>query len=456
MANPRLDRLVEKGRALRAQVPREAHAEWAPAPDRPDPMDILERQAATRVPELVPIRYGRMADSPFAFFRGAAAIMASDLARTPASGIRVQACGDAHLVNFGVFASPDRRLVFDLNDFDETLPAPFEWDLKRLAASVAAAARHNGLSRPDQRAIVRATVREYQGVMAAMAQMPFLAAWYARLEAGELIKRLGDELAESGRQARRTAEKAERRTNLGTLDKLTAKVDGRFRIKSRPPVIVGVPRGQRRVARELVDDALRGYVETLAPERRIVLGHYRQVDVARKVSGVGSVGTEGYFVLLMGQRDDDPLWLQFKEAQESVLAPYAGQSEYAAHGERVVRGQRVMQAAGDSFLGWYDAPAPIGKAFYIRQLRDKKGAADPTGASARRLAVYCRLCGACLARAHGRSDEIARLSGYVGTGKPFARAIERFALAYADQNERDYRALLDAEREGRITLRRGV
>jgi len=456
MANRRHNDLVQKGKALRAKVPREAHGEWEPAPRRPDPVETLEQQAATRVPELVPIRYGRMADSPFAFFRGSAAIMAWDLARTPTSGIRVQACGDAHLVNFGVFAAPDRRLVFDLNDFDETLPAPFEWDLKRLAASAAVVARHNGLSRPDQRAIVRAAGGGDQRAIAVLADLPFLTAWYARLEAGELQRRLEEADKKSGRVAARTAKKAERRTNLGTLDKLAVRSRGRFRIRERPPVIVGVPRGQRRVARELVDDALRGYVETLDPERRIVLGHYRQVDVARKVSGVGSVGTDGYIVLLMGHRDDDPLWLQFKEAQESVLAPYAGPSEYAAHGERVVRGQRVMQAASDSFLGWYDAPAPIGTAFYIRQLRDKKGAADPASMSARPLATYCRLCGACLARAHARSDDTARISGYVGTGKPFARAIERFAIAYADQNQRDYKALLDAEREGRITVQRGV
>jgi hypothetical protein len=252
---------------------------------------------------------------------------------------------------------------------------------------------------------------------------------------------------------RRGMARAQKRTNLGTLDKLTRKVDGSYRIKPKPPVIVGVPRGQRREARRLVDDALAGYVATLSPERRIVVRHYRQVDVARKVSGVGSVGTDGYVVLLLGQRDDDPLFLQFKEAQPSVLARHAAPSEYASHGERVVRGQRIMQAAGDAFLGWYEG---LGKHFYIRQLRDKKGALDTSGMSPSTLEYYGRLCGVCLARAHGRSDDIARLSGYIGTGKPFAQAIERFAVAYADQNERDFRAMLAAGDEGRIAIERGV
>jgi uncharacterized protein (DUF2252 family) len=454
MATSRAARLFEQGRKLRDKVPRETHAEWAPPADRPDPVGILEAQAQTRIPELVPIRYGRMADSAFAFYRGGAAIMASDLANTPAAGLRVQSCGDAHVVNFGIFAAPDRRLVFDLNDFDETLPAPFEWDLKRLAASMVIAARDNGFSKGEQRKVARATAEAYQRTMARLLEVSYLDAWYVRIEAEELIKRFGKELKREVEPVRRGMVKAAKRTNLGTLDKLTEKVGGRYRIKPKPPVIVGVPRGERREARALVDDALESYVSTLAPERRIVVRHYRQVDVARKVSGVGSVGTDGYVVLLMGQRDDDPLFLQFKEAQDSVLAKHTAPSEYISQGERVVRGQRIMQAAGDSFLGW--CQGPLGKFFYIRQLRDKKGALETSEMSASGLEYYGRLCGACLARAHGRSDDIARLSGYIGTGKPFREAIAQFSMAYADQNERDYQAMLAAGDAGRIEIERGV
>jgi hypothetical protein len=290
--------------------------------------------------------------------------------------------------------------------------------------------------------------------MARLAEVPYLQAWYVRIEADELLKRFGKQLKQEVAPVRQGMVRAEKRTNLGTLDKLTDKVDGRYRIKPKPPVIVGVPRGQRREARQLVNDALDGYVATLAPERRIVVRHYRLVDVARKVSGVGSVGTDGYVVLLMGQRDDDPLFLQFKEAQESVLAKHTAPSEYASQGERVVRGQHIMQAAGDSFLGWYEGPR--GRHFYIRQLRDKKGALDTADMGPSPLEYYGRLCGACLARAHGRSDNIARLAGYIGTGKPFRAAIEQFAMAYAEQNEADYKAMLAAGESGRITIERGV
>jgi uncharacterized protein (DUF2252 family) len=454
MATSRATRLREQGKKLRTKVPREAHAEWAPPAGRPDPVDILEEQAKTRIKELVPIRYGRMAESAFAFYRGGAAIMASDLAATPDAGLKVQSCGDAHVANFGIFASPDRRLVFDLNDFDETLRAPFEWDLKRLATSMAIAARDNKLPKKDQRRIARATVQAYQNTMARLAEVSYLNAWYVRIEAEELLERFGKQLKREVVPVRRGMVRAQKRTNLGTLDKLTERVNGSYRIKAKPPVIECVPRGQRREARKIVDDALEGYAATLSPERRIVVRHYRQVDVARKVSGVGSVGTDGYIVLLMGQRDDDPLFLQYKEAQESVLAKHLGPSEYTTHGERVVRGQRIMQAAGDSFLGWYVGPG--GKHFYIRQLRDKKGSMDTAEMGPSSLEYYGRLCGACLARAHGRSDDIARLSGYIGTGKAFRAAIEQFAMAYADQNERDYHAMLDAGDSGRIEIQRGV
>jgi uncharacterized protein (DUF2252 family) len=454
MATSRAARRREQGKKLRVKVPREAHGEWAPPAGRPDPVDVLEAQATTRIPELVPIRYGRMAESAFAFYRGGAAIMASDLASTPSAGLKVQSCGDAHVANFGIFASPDRRLVFDLNDFDETLPAPFEWDLKRLAASMTIAARDNRFSDKDQRRVARATAQAYQNTMARLSEVSYLQAWYVRIEADELIERFGTELKREIVPVRKGMVQAEKRTNLGTLDKLTRKVGRSYRIKPKPPVIVAVPRGERRESRALVIDAIDGYVSTLAPERRIVVRHYRPVDFARKVSGVGSVGTDGYILLLMGERDDDPLFLQFKEAQESVLAKHTAPSEYASQGERVVRGQRIMQAAGDSFLGWYQGPA--GKYFYIRQLRDKKGSLATSEMGPSGLEYYGRLCGACLARAHGRSDDIARLAGYIGTGKPFRAAIEQFAMAYADQNERDYQAMLAAGDAGRITIERGV
>jgi uncharacterized protein (DUF2252 family) len=452
--SPETASLLDEGRKLREAVPREAHAGWAPRGDRRDPIEILEEQAATRIAELVPVRYGRMAVSPFAFFRGAAAIMAADLAQMPSTSLRVQSCGDAHLVNFGVFAAPDRRLVFDLNDFDETLPAPFEWDVKRLAASMAVAARGNGFAGPDQRAAARGSVRAYQEVLAEFTNLGFLDAWYARIDVDPLI----EAARAKGRNVKAPAKavaKAHRRTSLGSLARFAEKVDGHYRIKPEPPVIVPVEEGRRQVAQEIVERALSGYVTTLSVERRIVLGHYRFVDIARKVSGVGSVGTDGYMVLLMGEHDQDPLFLQCKEAQESVLAPYAGPGDHASQGERVVHGQRIMQAASDSFLGWYDPPEGP-RQYYVRQLRDMKGGAEVATMTPRGLERYGRLCGACLARAHARSDQIARLSGYVGKGKTFADAITEFAVAYADQDESDYQALLDSERDGRIAVERGV
>jgi uncharacterized protein (DUF2252 family) len=443
--------LLEEGRSLRLSVPLEAHAGWTPPAERRDPVAVLEEQAATRIPDLVPIRYGRMAESPLTFFRGSAATMAADLATTPATSLRVQSCGDAHLLNFGIFAAPDRRLVFDLNDFDETQRAPFEWDLKRLAASMAVAARDNGFGLRDQRAAARRAVRQYQKLLAEFTQIGFLEAWYTRLEVEPMIRAARAQGKDVTPVAKATA-KAEKRTRLGALDRFAERVDGSFRIRPRPPVIVPVPDDQRDVVRRFVEQALKQYQKTLGAERRIVLNHYRLADIARKVSGVGSVGTEGYMVLLIGEHDD-PLFLQVKQAQSSVLAPYVKLPDFHSHGERVVRGQRIMQAASDSFLGWYQVP---GRDYYLRQLRDMKGGINPSKLSADNLIEYGRLCGACLARGHARSDQIARLSGYVGTDKAFARAIEDFAIAYADQNEADYRALLAAAQEGRITLQKGV
>lgn len=447
----------DAGRAERDAVPREAHAVWAPPADRPDPVAVLERQAAARVPELVPIRYGRMAVSPFTFYRGGAAIMAWDLAHTPTTSLRVQACGDAHLLNFGVFAAPDRRLVFDLNDFDETLPAPFEWDVKRLAASFVIAARDNGFTRTQQREVTRTAVREYQRLMAEFVPLPFLDVWYARLDADTLQEELsagaGDKLVS---RMEKQLTRAQRRTSLGALARFAEQTAEGYRIKPDPPVVVPVPAEQIEALEPIITQAFADYGATLSPERRIVLSRYSFVDFARKVVGVGSVGTEAYMLLLMGNGDRDPLFLQLKEAQESVLAAHAGASEYEQQGERVVQGQRIMQAASDAFLGWFVGAGEARRHFYMRQLRDMKGSADIASMTPQALGLYARACGGTLARAHARSGDVARLSGYVGTGARFAAAIEEFAVAYADQNERDHEALMAAEADGRIVVERGV
>src|SRR5215213_9370733 len=344
---------MAEGRAERESVPLEAHREWAAADGRPDPVAILEAQNATRVPELVPIRHGRMIVSPFTFYRGGAAIMASDLSQTPSTGLRVQCCGDAHLSNFGVFAAPDRRLVFDLNDFDETLPAPFEWDLKRLVASLVVAARDNGHRRKDQRAAARAAAAAYRATMTKATAMRFLEVWYARIDADDLLSELSArEKKSTVKAAQKNLAKARKRTSLGSLSKFAQRVDGSYRIKEQPPVIVRPPEANYGDFEQIIHDGLIDYARSLSPERRLVLDNYHFVDFARKVVGVGSVGTEAFMLLLMGDREDDPLFLQVKEADTSVLAPYAGAGEYDQQGERVVHGQRVMQAASDPFLGW--------------------------------------------------------------------------------------------------------
>jgi len=446
-----------EGRSERAQVPLEAHAEWSTPDGRPDPVATLEQQNETRVPELVPIRHGRMIVSPFTFYRGGAAIMAWDLSRTPTTGLRVQCCGDAHLSNFGVFAAPDRNLVFDLNDFDETLPAPFEWDVKRLAASFVVAARDNGHRPKEQRAAVRAAVRTYREMMATAATMRFLDVWYRRIEIDELLAELAPTAAASTlKAAQKNLAKARRRTSLGSLAKFAVKVDGDYRIVQQPPVIVKPPDDQEQAAEELVRQGLIDYAQTLSPDRRVVLDHYHYEDFARKVVGVGSVGTEAFMVLLMGDRDDDPLFLQVKEATTSVLAPYAGDSEYAHHGERVVQGQRLMQAASDAFLGWVTGGGALHRSFYVRQLRDMKGSAVIETMAPQVLARYGEICGGALARAHARSGDAAKIAGYLGDDDTFDRAVEEFAIAYADQNEADYGAFTYAADEQLIAVERGV
>ena len=450
------ERLAE-GRAERESAPLEAHGEWAMPEHRADPVGILEKQNATRVPELVPIRHGRMIVSPFTFYRGSAAIMASDLSRIPATGLRVQCCGDAHLSNFGIFAAPDRRVVFDLNDFDETLPAPFEWDVKRLVASVVVAARDNGHRRKDQRAAARAAAAAYRTTIATAARMRFLDVWYTRFDADKLIAELTATADKAVvKSFRKALAKAQTRTSLGSLSKFAQRVEGGYRIKQLPPIIVRPPETMTDDFEQIIRQGLADYARSLGPDRRIVLDHYHYEDFARKVVGVGSVGTEAMMILLMGDREDDPLFLQIKEAGTSVLAPYAGASEYEHQGERVVHGQRLMQAASDAFLGWVTGTGAGRREFYVRQLRDMKGSAAIETMPPARLALYGELCGATLARAHARTGDAAKITGYLGDDDAFDRALERFAVAYADQNDADYAAFAHAADDHRIDVERGV
>ena len=452
------DERIARGKLLRKDVPRSAHAKWKPDSQRPDPIAILEQQAAVRVPDLVPIRYGRMLESPFAFFRGGAAIMAWDLAHSATTRIRVQCCGDAHLVNFGAFAAPDRRLIFDLNDFDETLPAPFDWDLKRLAASVEVAARDNSLSRGEAADAVRATVRAYQQSVAMFAGLRFLDTWYARIDLDH-IEQLVEQTGRPGavKQTKKEISKAKRKTGVGALARFADEDgSGTFRIREEPPTIVRFSPETHPHVQGIVDQALKDYALNLQPDRRLLLSRYHVEDFARKVVGVGSVGTEAFMMLLMGDRDDDPLFLQLKEAQQSVLEPYAGTSVYANHGERVVQGQRLMQAASDSFLGWITGTGPRRLDYYVRQLRDMKGSADVATMDGLRLAAYGELCGATLARAHARAGDAAVISGYVGNGDAFADAIVHYAAEYADCNEEDHSRLVAAVKSGRVNAETGV
>jgi len=455
------DEWRQRGRERREQAPRLSHAGWKPPPDRPDPVDILEEQARTRVPELVPIRYGRMIASPFAYFRGAAAPMAWDLAHTPTSGIRVQACGDAHLLNFGMFAAPDRRLVFDVNDFDETLPAPFEWDVKRLAASFAVAAREREFSDHDAHDAAREAVRSYRTEMFRYASMRFLKVWYSRIDIDE-VTRLYDALQPKKAVRRRRSDiaKARQRTSLKAFLKMCEQVDGQYRIRPAHPVIVRFPVERHPGILAELRYAISLYQETLPADRREVLRRYYFGDFARKVVGVGSVGTEAFVLLLLGDRPDEPLFLQLKEAQESVLAPYAGASEHAHQGERVVKGQLLTQAASDPFLGWTSGLGPSvdgpdgllapAKDYYVRQLRDMKGSMSVTLMDPNQLSYYGRLCGWALARAHARTGRATMITGYLGGGEDFDHAVADFAVAYADQNEQDYRQLIKAVSDARV------
>jgi uncharacterized protein (DUF2252 family) len=452
------------GRAARKQVPRSSHAGFSPAADRPDPIELLERQAASRVSELVPIRYGRMLVSPFTFYRGAALIMASDLSSTPVSGLTVQCCGDAHLSNFGVFASPERTLMFDINDFDETLPGPWEWDVKRLAASMMIAAQDNRFSLEEQDQAVLDTVSTYRTAMSSFAEIGNLDVWYSRLDVEDVLVRFGPQLKpRSVRRTEKNLAKARTRDSMSAFSKLTHEVDGQPRIISDPPLIVPLgdltEGGERESLLQWLRELIGVYRETLVHDRRALLDQYELADFARKVVGVGSVGTRAWIALMLGRDGSDPLFLQIKEAQASVFEEFVEPSVFENHGERVVAGQRLMQAASDIFLGWVHVPAGLdgeSRDFYVRQLRDWKGSAEigemiPSG-----LCAYGRLCGWSLARAHARSGDRIAIAAYLGSGQTFDRAIVDFAHAYAEQNARDYRALRKAVRSGRIEARTGL
>ena len=460
-----------RGKAARAEVPLESHAGFDPPPGRADPIALLEEQAATRVPELVPVRYGRMMVSPFTYYRGAALPMASDLAATPVSGLAVQACGDAHLSNFGVFGSAERRLVFDVNDFDETLPGPWEWDVKRLAASLEVAARDNGFPGKKRWQIVASTVRRYREAMRAFAAMSDLDVWYARADLDELRAQFTSQL--KARQRKRVDKgltKARTRDSMQEVAKLTRVVDGRPRIISDPPLLVPVDEliqggADRAGLVSQLAELIARYRRTLETDRRHLLEQFEFADMARKVVGVGSVGTLCWIVLMLGRDASDPLFLQVKEAEASVLSRFVAPSKYANQGQRVVAGQRLMQASSDIFLGWQRTEAgralvagPDSKQrdFYVRQLRDWKFSLDIETMAPRGMRMYGELCGWTLARAHARSGDRIAIAAYLGATDAFDQAITEFAAAYADQNEKDHNALAAAASSGRITAERDL
>jgi len=454
-----------KGKAARTAAPRVSHAAFNPGADRPDPIALLEEQAKTRVPELVPVRWGRMLVSPFTYYRGAALPMASDLARTPTTGLAVQACGDAHLSNFGLFGSPERRLVFDVNDFDETLPGPWEWDVKRLAASLEVAGRDNGFTTKQRRDIVTAAAARYRRAMREFAGMTHLEVWYTRADVDEARAEIDAQLTARGRKTvDKSMAQARTRDSMQAVAKLTRVVEGRPRILSDPPLLVPAAElipddADREMFAAQMTRLIAGYRRTLETDRRYLLEQFEFCDLARKVVGVGSVGTRCWIVLMLGRDHGDPLFLQVKEAERSVLSRFAGASRYANQGQRVVAGQRLMQASSDIFLGWQRIEAGLdGRArdFYVRQLRDWKFSLDIPDMRPIGMRRYGELCGWTLARAHARSGDRIAIASYLGNSDVFDKAIAAFAVAYADQNERDYQALQDAAATGRVTAERGL
>jgi uncharacterized protein (DUF2252 family) len=446
-----------RGKAARKLAPLPVHGEWQPSSVRPDPVSLLEEQGASRVPELVPIRYGRMLVSPFTFYRGAAYLMASDLASALQTGLSVQLCGDAHLSNFGVFAAPDRQLVFSVNDFDETLPGPFEWDVKRLVASFAVAGRDRGFDTKQRKSINQATARSYREAMLNLAQMKKLDVWYSRLNVDEIDTQVRASMKKGQvKQFEKNMAKARSKDSIKAFNKLVQVVDGRPQLVGDPPLIVPIedllPDQQYHQVDEAIHNMLRAYRRTLAGDHRHLLEGFRYTHAARKVVGVGSVGTRAWILLMLGNDDSDPLFLQAKEAEASVLEAFLGKSRYANHGQRVVEGQRLMQSASDIMLGWIRTNGIDGvtRDFYIRQLWDGKGSAVVEAMNPSALSAYAGLCGWTLARAHARSGDAAAIAGYLGSGDGFDRAMARFAETYADQNERDYAALKLAVDSGKL------
>jgi uncharacterized protein (DUF2252 family) len=472
--HPSVDERRARGKEARNRTPPTSHAGWMPASDRPDPVGLLEAQNRTREPDLVPVRHGRMLVSPFTFYRGTAKIMATDVASTPTAGLQVQLCGDAHLSNFGVFASPERRLLFDLNDFDETLPGPFEYDVKRLAASFTIAARNNGFATADTKAATLAAVTAYREAMAGFAQMGTLDIWYAHLDEDELLQGIRSAAATStankkgakkgakvARRAEKAVAKAHTRHSLQALSKLGELVDGQYRIVSQPPIVVPARELEATYGlsgeemERVIREQFRAYRATLRDDQRQLLERFQFVDMARKVVGVGSVGTRAFIVLLQGRDQQDPLFLQVKEATASVLEDHLPKSRYRQHGERVVYGQRMMQAASDIFLGWTKG-ADVNRHYYWRQLRDMKGSAEVEAMVPLGLRFYAGICGWTLARAHARSGDPVAIAEYLGEDDQFDRSIADFAKRYADQNERDYQAFAEAVRSGRLEALEGT
>jgi uncharacterized protein (DUF2252 family) len=451
------------GKAARRLAPRSAQASWEPGPDRRDPVEILEEQNRTRIPELISIRHGRMLASPFTFYRGAAAIMAADLGATPRSGLDVQLCGDAHLSNFGVFAAPDRRLIFDINDFDETFPGPFEWDLKRLATSFAVAGRDRGFKKRERREIVSAAADAYREEMRRLTAQRSVDVWYERVDLDVLERYRSQVSRKVARGFDKARAKAESKNSLRALAKLTREEDGELRIINDPPLIVPieelVPKGKLKTVRAGLQALIDEYRGTLSPDIRHLVDRYRYVHAAHKVVGVGSVGTRCWIVLMLGRDSTDPLFLQVKETGPSVLAPFAGAGRYKHQGRRVVEGQRLMQAASDVFLGWFTAEEGIDggrRDFYVRQLWDGKGSAQIETMMPHTMGLYAELCGGTLARAHARSGDLIAIASYLGRGDNLNRAMCDFAEAYADQNERDYEAFSAAAEAGRVAVTRDI
>jgi len=473
IAHPSIEERRAKGKDARGRAPLTSHAGWATSPDRPNPVALLEAQNLTREADLVPVRHGRMMVSPFTFYRGAAKVMATDLKDTPTAGLNVQLCGDAHLSNFGAFASPERTLLFDLNDFDETLPGPFEYDVKRMAASFAIAARNNGFSAADVTATTLTSVRAYREAMSEFAEMRNMDIWYARLAEQELMDAMRT-LTKSARtkqaaaaakkeqeRARKNVQKAHTRDSLQALSKLAEVVDGRYRIVSQPPVVIPARDLEAMYGysgdeiEDMIHQQFRAYRATLQEDRRHLLERFEIVDLARKVVGVGSVGTRAFIVLLQGRDDHDPLFLQVKEATASVLEDHLPKSRFKEPGERVVQGQRLMQAASDIYLGWTKG-VEADRHLYWRQLRDMKGSALVEMMSPSLLGFYAGMCGWTLARAHARSGDAVELAAYLGKSDKFDRSITDFSERYADQNERDYLSFAEAIRSGRLEAMEGV